>query len=97
MDRKHALLAILLFGLGSSLTTASEADPDDPTSSSEQSEEGESIEKVEEEDPFFLTDPTMTEREPRPQAKDRIFPLWKKVAGEYALPRPWAISALNFW
>ncbi len=94
------MILIATVTLGLLPVHASDGEADESTrseGSSEPSAQDETPAEKDDEDPFFLNDPTMTEREPRPQAKDRLFPLWKKVAGDHALPRPWAVSALNFW
>jgi hypothetical protein len=36
----------------------------------------------------FLTDPAVVDEPPTAEASDRLFPLWKSVAGDAALPLP---------
>lgn len=45
----------------------------------------------------YLTDPAVAQDEPRPSALNRIFPLWKSVAGDHALPRPWSVGLVTYW
>lgn len=45
----------------------------------------------------YLTDPGIAQDEPRTPALNRIFPLWKSVAGDHALPRPWSVGVVTYW
>ena len=45
----------------------------------------------------YLTDPAISQDEPRQSALNRIFPLWKSVAGDHALPRPWSVGVVSYW
>jgi len=45
----------------------------------------------------YLTDPAIAQDEPRQSALNRIFPLWKSIAGDHALPRPWSVGVVNYW
>ena len=45
----------------------------------------------------YLTDPAIAQDEPRTSALNRIFPLWKSVAGDHALPRPWSVGVVTYW
>jgi len=57
------------------------------------------VEKVEYRVPDrgYLTDPAIAQDEPRTSALNRIFPLWKSVAGDHALPRPWSVGMVTYW
>jgi len=45
----------------------------------------------------YLTDPGIAQDPPRQSALNRIFPLWKSVAGDHALPRPWSVGVVTYW
>jgi len=45
----------------------------------------------------YLTDPGIAQDQPRESALNRIFPLWKSVAGDNALPRPWSVGVVTYW
>jgi len=45
----------------------------------------------------YLTDPAIAQDAPRGSALNRIFPLWKSVAGDNALPRPWSVGLVTYW
>ena len=48
-------------------------------------------------DKGYLTDPAIVQDEPKKSALNRIFPLWKSVAGDHALPRPWSVGLVTYW
>ena len=45
----------------------------------------------------WLTDPAMIEKERNEALLNRIFPLWKSIAGDHPLPRPWSIGLVSYW
>ena len=45
----------------------------------------------------YLTDPAVVQDEPRSSALNRLFPLWKSIAGDKALPRPWSVGVVTYW
>jgi hypothetical protein len=45
----------------------------------------------------YLTDPGIAQDPPRQSALNRMFPLWKSVAGDHALPRPWSVGVVTYW
>jgi len=45
----------------------------------------------------YLTDPAIAQDKPGVAALNRIFPLWKSVAGDHALPRPWSVGMVTYW
>lgn len=45
----------------------------------------------------YLTDPAIVLDEPKQSALNRIFPLWKSVAGDHPLPRPWSVGLVTYW
>jgi hypothetical protein len=45
----------------------------------------------------YLTDPGIAQDPPRESALNRMFPLWKSVAGDHALPRPWSVGLVTYW
>lgn len=45
----------------------------------------------------YLTDPAIVQDEPRRSALNRIFPLWKSIAGDHPLPRPWSVGMVTYW
>jgi hypothetical protein len=45
----------------------------------------------------FLTDPAIVQDEPKKSALNRLFPLWKSVAGDHPLPRPWSVGVVTYW
>ena len=44
----------------------------------------------------YLTDPASAQDEPTTSALNRIFPLWKSIAGDHPLPRPWSVGLVNY-
>ena len=45
----------------------------------------------------YLTDPAIAQDEPTTSALNRIFPLWKSIAGDHPLPRPWSVGLVTYW
>ena len=45
----------------------------------------------------FLTDPAVVDETPTAEASDRLFPLWKSVAGDAALPLPWSVAFTAYY
>ena len=100
--------AIALFSMGSLLWAEDPIDGDSGSTSeqldtekpAEDEEEREAeIETVEFRVPNggYLTDPAIAQDKPRVSALNRIFPLWKSVAGDHALPRPWSVGVVTYW
>lgn len=101
-------LAVVTWPAGSSLW-AEVPDDADPVSEVEEADPGESLNHEEERqkgietveyrvpDGGYLTDPAIAQDEPRTSALNRIFPLWKSVAGDHALPRPWSVGVVTYW
>jgi hypothetical protein len=45
---------------------------------------------------FFFNDPLMIEEESKPDSHERMFPLWKSVVKDKALPKPWSIGVFQY-
>jgi hypothetical protein len=45
---------------------------------------------------FFFNDPLMIEEEFEEESHERLFPLWKSIAKEQALPLPWTVAAWQY-
>lgn len=99
--------AIVVFTAGGLLRAEDPVDQDsDSTSEQSESEGAAGEEKPEKKvetveyrvpDGGYLTDPAVAQDKPGIGALNRIFPLWKSVAGDNALPRPWSVGVVNYW
>jgi hypothetical protein len=104
------LLTVVLVAVALAPAIASEADPDGDRDGSadqvdieaaedEKDEQSLAIGTVEYRVPGggYLTDPAIVLDEPKKSALNRIFPLWKSVAGDHPLPRPWSVGLVTYW
>lgn len=77
-------------------TDASAESPDSETTEAETTTGTNTVEYLVP-DGGYLTDPGIAQEQPRESALNRIFPLWKSVAGDHALPRPWSVGVVTYW
>jgi len=73
--------------------------PDAEAAAEQEEKEDKEIKTVEYRVPDggYLTDPAIAQDKPVLSALNRIFPLWKSIAGDHALPRPWSVGIVNYW
>lgn len=45
----------------------------------------------------YLTDPAVLDEPRRQEGDESLFPLWKSVAGDRTLPRPWSVAFVGYW